>query len=293
MSNEYTYQWNADTYEDSDDRTEPILKISKSSLGSFQWCPQRYEYQYPMRLPIDQTDVMRKGSIIHNAREDWFKDVDIKKAETLSGDELASYFLSVYPIDDYSDMYQTMAIDDANRFMDSKIEDKVEEFLPVVNEIMLDAEIVIPRDIMGDQFTLGHDYVVHLQGIIDRMYVEDGGYIPMELKTGNWKDWKKTMMRKEMAFYQILFENCSRETLLKHNIDPDINMTHWGWYYPASNYTYVEEVKKSSKKAVMKGIAKLLHSYEMKHFEAKFYAKTCVNCSFYGMCPAATNDGWN
>ena len=61
----------------------------------------------------------------------------------------------------------------------------------------------------------------------------------------------------------------------------------------SANYTYVEEVKKSSKKAVMKGIAKLLHSYEQRNFEAKFYAKTCINCSFYGICPAATNDGWN
>ena len=32
---EYTYDWKPENY---DDPTEPILKISKSSLGSFDWC---------------------------------------------------------------------------------------------------------------------------------------------------------------------------------------------------------------------------------------------------------------
>ena len=38
---EYTYQWKP---ENMDDPNEPILKITKSSLGSFNWCPKKYEF---------------------------------------------------------------------------------------------------------------------------------------------------------------------------------------------------------------------------------------------------------
>ena len=50
---EYTYQWNPDGYNHRG--KEPILKITKSSFGSFQWCPKKYEFSYVQRLPQDQT----------------------------------------------------------------------------------------------------------------------------------------------------------------------------------------------------------------------------------------------
>ena len=63
-TNEYTYQWQPENY---GQEGEPILKISKSALGSYQWCPKRYEFQYVEKRPIETTEVMIKGSIIHNA----------------------------------------------------------------------------------------------------------------------------------------------------------------------------------------------------------------------------------
>ena len=95
---EYTYQWD-------NQLEEPILKISKSSMGSYNWCPTKYQFQYIEGRPIDQTEVMRKGTIIHNSREDWFNTVDVKKAESMDEDELKVYFMSLYPIDDYTDVY--------------------------------------------------------------------------------------------------------------------------------------------------------------------------------------------
>ena len=44
---EYTYKWNPD-------EDVPILKITKSSLGSFQFCPINYKYGY-----LD--DIKQKG----------------------------------------------------------------------------------------------------------------------------------------------------------------------------------------------------------------------------------------
>jgi len=42
----------------------------------------------------------------------------------------------------------------------------------------------------------------------------------------------------------------------------------------------------------MKNIAKLIHAYEQKIFETKFYYKTCTHCSFFGLCDAAQDSGW-
>ena len=286
--NDYTYQWKPENY---GQEGEPILKISKSSLGSYQWCPKRYEFQYVEKRPIETTEVMIKGSIIHNAREAFFNAFDVKKAENLSHEELVNYCLSLHPIDDYTEMYEAMSIFEANRFKESLAEGTTENFVPVVNEAMLDARITIRSD-ENPKYELSQDYTVHLQGIIDRMFREGDRYIPMELKTGGWKDWKKTMMRKEMAFYKILFENTPNAELEEMGLDPEIPISHWGWYYPAANYIYVEDAKKSSMTAVKKGIAEMIHSYETGIFPTKYFAKTCSNCSFFGICDAANTESW-
>jgi len=175
---EYTYKWDADN---ADNEELPVLKITKSSFGSFQWCPKKYEFAYIERLPQETSDAMWKGTIIHNAREDFFNQFDIKKAETLTQGELVDYCMSLYPIDENTDMYETMSVFEANRFLESVKTEGTNQFLPVVNEAMLDAEIIIGRN-DNPKFPLQRDYVVHLQGIIDRMFQDGQAYIPMELK---------------------------------------------------------------------------------------------------------------
>jgi len=285
---EYTYEWYPEKY---DDPNEPILKITKSSFGSFQWCPKKYEFSYPLRLPQATTEAMIKGTVVHNSREDFFNQFDIKTAENLSYDELVTYNMGLHPIDDYTDMYKIISTFEADRFLEAKAKDKLDEYIPVINEVMLDAEIVIPHSI-NPKCVLERDYVVHLQGIIDRMFIQDGKYIPIELKTGPWKDYKLTMMRKEMAFYKLLIENATDESLANAGIDRDIPITNWGWYYPQSNYIQVEAAKKASMNAVYRGITQLIKAYEEKEFNAKYYYNTCQHCSFYSICPAAQDSEW-
>tara|TARA_R100000656_G_scaffold117191_2_gene90500 strand:+ start:428 stop:1309 length:882 start_codon:yes stop_codon:yes gene_type:complete len=285
---EYTYEWYPEHYSDN---SKPILKITKSSFGSFQWCPKKYEFSYPLRLPQTTSEAMLKGTQVHNSREDYFEVFDIKKAENLSHSELVDYNMSLHPIDGNTDMYKTIATFEAQRFIDARDEDKLHEYLPVVNEEILDAEIFIPHA-LNPKCILERDYHVHLQGIIDRMYLEDNAYIPMELKTGPWKDYKLTSMRKELAFYKLLIENATPESLAAAGIDGDIPITHWGWYYPASNYIQVEIAKKQSTNAVMRGITQIIAAYERKEFNAKYYFKTCEYCSFLPICPAAQGEEW-
>ena len=286
---EYTYQWNVE-----DD--EPTLKITKSSYGSFKWCPKKYEFSYIDRLPQDTTEAMIKGTVVHNSREDFFEDFDIKKAENMSNEELITYNMGLHPVDDYTDIYRNISVFEANRFIEAREEDKLDSYLPIINEVMLDAELFIPQDI-NPKCVLERDYTIHLQGIIDRMFIDNGGYVPVELKTGPWKDYKRTSMRQELAFYKLLIENATDEVLENAGIDRNIPITHWGWYYPVSNYIEVEEVKKTSVNAVIRGITQLIKAYEDKHnggeqFPAKYYFKTCQHCSFIDICDAAQAAEW-
>ena len=293
---EFTYDWKPENY---DDPSMPILKITKSSLGSFDWCNKKYDFSYIQRLPQDQSEAMRKGTVLHNHREDFFNDFDVKKADSLSADEVGEYITGLTPIDEYYDISLTIASFETNRYLEARTENKTEEYLPVCNEGKFDAEITIPQgpykgdaSLNYEPFTLQRDYKIHIQGIIDRIFLENGGYVPFEFKTGPWKDYKAGSMRKEMAFYQLLIENAPEEVLIKNGLDPNIPVTHWGWYYPVSNYVFAQPVKTRSMTSVMYSIAKLLRAYEMKQFPTKFYYKTCSFCSFFGICDAAQEDTW-
>ena len=143
---------------------------------------------------------MIKGTIVHNAQEEFWEIVKIDDAMKFVEDpmKLQKHFRSLYPETDneeYEMLYTAMSAYNTERFIECKKDDTLDSFIPIGNEIKLDAK-----------FTTESGITVHLQGIIDRLFFEDNGYIPMELKTGAWKDSKKTMMRKEMAFYKLLFD---------------------------------------------------------------------------------------
>ena len=287
---DFTYDWKP---ENAEDPSKPILKISKSSLvGAFAWCNKKYEFAYIQRLPTDQTEAMRKGTVLHNYREDFFNEFDIKKAEAMNNSEVLEYCTSLMPIDEYYDLSLTVAAFEAQRFIEARSEERIDEFLPVINEKLFDCEITVPKNV-SKKYPLQRDYVVRLQGIIDRVFIENGKLIPFEYKTGSWKDSKASSMRQEMAFYQLMIENAPEEVLEKHGLTKDMEVSHWGWYYPVANHITVEPVKKRSMTALWDNIAKLIYTYEQGHFPASFYMKTCSQyCSYYGICEAAQNDSW-
>ena len=272
---EYTYKWNPE-------EESPILKITKSSLGSFQFCPINYKYGYLDDIKQKTSPAMLKGTIIHNAEEDFWKMVNVEEALEYKDEpmKLQKHFRSIYPEapeDDYEDIYRAMTAYNTERFLECIEEETLDNFIPVGNEVKVNAS-----------FTTEDGVTVHLQGIIDRIFYEDGGYIPMELKTGAWKDTKKTNMRKEMAFYKLLFENADPDSIREAGLDPDIPITHWGWYFPASNYIYAEEVQKRSTTAVLNSMDKLINAYNENEFPAAYYYKKCIHCGHYDHCEAAS-----
>ena len=280
---EFTYQWNPENF---DDETEPILKITKSSLSTFKWCNRQYLHQYIERLPQDTSPAMIKGSTVHNAYESLWDDFNITKAQDMDEIELHEYFTGLFPIDDYGDVYDSVIAFETQRFFQAKEDGALESYIPIENEIKLDAELLIPFD-ADPKYELKRSYVVHLQGIIDRVFMEDGHCFPMELKTGLWKDTKLSGMRGEMAFYKLLMDLAEDEN--GERLFPPV--TKWGWYYPESNYCYLEEIKASSVTALSKRFVKLIWSYENNKFPASFYYRKCQHCSFLGLCEAAGETG--
>lgn len=272
---EYTYQWNPEWEEDP---SMPQLKVTKSSLNTFEFCRKQYEFQYIEGRRSEPNAAMARGSAVHNSYEDFYNEFEMKKAEGMNENLLYEYCMGLFPIDDYGEVYQKMSAFETERFMISKSAESLGNYLPVGNEIRCNAKLDIAKD-ANSRFTLQRDYTVHLQGIIDRVFQEGNGFIPVELKTGQWKDRKQTNMRNEMAFYKILMD-----------ADPDITftpITHWAWYYPDSNYFQSEEVKTRNINNVEKRIAKLLYAYEQGIFPASYYPAKCQHCSFIGICDSA------
>ena len=93
-------------------------------------------------------------------------------------------------------------VGEAKRFMVSN----PDAFKPVGNELGVDA--LVELDINGTKVQ------VHLNGFIDRLFLDDNGdYHVHELKTGMWKD-KKTKyqsMAKEMAFYVYMLSKSTAD----------------------------------------------------------------------------------
>ena len=231
---------------------------------------------------------MLRGTIVHNAQEDFWKMVDTEKAMTHIDDtnKLVKHFREYYPQgkdEDTNDLYRAMSAWQAERFIECVHEGTVENFVPVGNEIILNA-----------RYRIG-GINIHLQGIIDRLFYDDGGYIPFELKTGLWKDSKKTAMRKEMAFYQLLYEEADPDELEALGLNPHIGISHWGWFFPKSNYIFVEEVKKRSMTSVINSIQKLVDAYMLKEFPFSYFHKKCIHCGHFDHCEATgggTNYDW-
>jgi CRISPR/Cas system-associated exonuclease Cas4 (RecB family) len=273
---EYTYQWESSWVNNPD---KPLLKITKSSLGAFKWCKKQYEFSYIDRRPVEVTEPMIKGTFIHDSVEDFYNSVDIKKAENMSMVEVKDYFTGLFPISDYMDLSDSIVLFQTQRFLDAKENNNLEEFLPAGNEMLFNARLLITNN-LHNKYPLINNHIVHIQGIIDRIFKEGDSYIPMELKTGPWKD-NKTGIRRELAFYKILMENSPDCGLLPIN--------HWGWYYPASNHITVEKVKKATMTSTMKAIAELIYAYENNEFPTSFFHKKCVHCSFIDICPASSD----
>ena len=163
-------------------------------------------------------------------------------------------------------------------FENARMKLDAENPLPVANEVRV--EVRVDMDIEG-YGTVPVQFV----GIIDRVFnaPDGGGLMLYELKTGKWKSGKATEMRKEMAYYKFLIEQCDADYRAELGIDRPI--THWGWRFSAADHWHTEKTKTVSERSMMKRVRDLIRMYLENHFPPTKDDFKCSWCSAIELCP--------
>ena len=265
-----SYGWTLDTKE-----PDIILRISKSSLNTFQFCEQQYFIKYILGVKEKENDDMIRGTNVHDAVEDIYDCFDIPVAEEVFHrfgiEALENHFHTYIPfrskekewggevkpslpftLDEEVHLKKWLNAE-AGRFM---VSDK-KNFLPVINEDSLDAVIDVEVD--------GKTILIHLTGIIDRAYMDPAGDIHIhELKTGLWKhsDFKLESMQKEMAFYVYLLRKSKNHALSGKTA------IYWGWDHTKGDvvgsnriYRFVENVRSDAIQKMLKDLKSLVRMH--------------------------------
>ncbi len=251
-----------------------LLRVSKSSLNTFQFCEQQYFIKYILGVKEMENDNMRRGTNVHDALEDFYDAIDLEYAKVCQDEgginAVYRYFATFIPsmskekeykgevspstpftLGEEEHLDRLMQIE-ASRFMTSDLEN----FLPVINEDSLDAIIDLNVD--------GKTILVHLTGIVDRAFADGAGNLHIhELKTGLWKhsDFKLDSMRKEMAFYVYLLRKSKGHPL------SGTTATYWGWDHTKGDtegkelYRFVENVRSDSIQEVIRDLKSLVRMH--------------------------------
>jgi len=309
-----SYAWHPNFVHE--DHPNVVLRVTKSSLSTFQFCQQQYFAKYVLGVKEPQNDNMLRGTNVHdayeyildhvldvekamqirdekgyNALEEYFQTL-IPESQVSKGwdDEIAQHTGEEYGLDEEKHLARLMTAE-AQRFMTCD----PEYFKPLGNERGVDA--LIDLDVNGTKVT------IHASGIIDRLFVAPNGELHIhELKTGEWKgnhgDAKYKGMAKEMAYYVWL---------LRKSDDPELggaNIQHWGWdhtkgYKDSQRDTIYRFVEGAKTKIVMEMLDDLTAlvaahlrytgDFNGKHFEVKSsHAERYICepwCKVKGYCP--------
>jgi len=273
-----------------------VIRISKSTLTSPLWCAQQMwiEQNYPRKQELVKHLVV--GDDIHNGLEMYYDNLeqsgdseDLHKAAK-AGIDISKTLSRHIPtptqiINNRRDENKEFPFyeDDYNRNMswlmkyESARMSISKTAMPLANEVRIEVkrEVEVP----------GYGTIpVQFVGIIDRIFeATDGGLLLFELKTGKWKDNKMSNMRKEMAYYKFLIDNCDSAFLKDNNIDRPV--THWGWRYSAADHWTIEKVKTVSERSMMKLMRDLIKMYLDEHFPTTEQDFKCGYCQVIELCP--------
>ncbi len=297
-----TYAWSPD------DDSGMILRVTKSALGTFNWCKKQYEFEKMMGLRgLTQPHHIR-GVNLHNALEEFYERIDTDVVlealdAGLKQKALALVYAAFPPPEELhrheedeasgttvlqygeGDGIRTLAEWELERIEITR----GEEFMPVGNEQWVDVVTEIEVD--------GQVVPIEIRGFIDRIFRDEaGGLALMELKSGKWKGSKVSSMRQELAVYKFLLDE-KRKTpegklwLAERGLDAPV--THWGWRFPMGDinggdgpHWDYEPVKKQSMNAMMKRLKDLIRAHLKQEFPPVADAFKCSFCDQMSYCPA-------
>ena len=285
--NRSTYAWNPDMQ-------DKILRVTKSSSGTFSTCPQQYYFSNILGLRGEEQDYHIRGSNVHDAVEYWWKAMEDEVVEVfdliLAGqkDKALSKCIEVLPTPPEPYIYGEP--EQLELYVKWQFErlcncdaSEIKDWFPVGNE----SEIHATRVVTASD---GTEVAIHMKGYIDRMFTDDDkqGIILMELKTGKWTKYKPAHMRAEMQFYRMMLEHSPHMEFLP--------VVGWGWQFPGGGinggdgpvWDY-EPVNGPGGRYAPKTIEKRLTALVDAHLARDFPAKKsvlCGWCDFMERCPA-------
>ena len=247
------YDWNPN------DQDGSILRVSKSSLGTYEWCPQQYYVARFLRIKEEQNDAMTRGSNVHDFVEFFWADFNAEEevmelhesGKTEEARELFYTHATPEPPEPYEFGEPEQILQWLEWQYQRLIRGGVKNWRPVSVEAHVHANRYVEVE--------GEHIPVHLSGFIDSIfYTGHGTFALMELKTGKWKQRSGLpKMRKEMGFYQMFLNNSPHSEFLP--------ISHWGWEFPGGaenggerNALVYEGARTTSLDSVEKSLKKLV-----------------------------------
>ena len=296
--NEYPFEdllesYSKSTYGWAPEMEDSILRVTKSSLGTFDFCPKQYYFQNIMKLRGEEKDHHIRGNNVHDMTEYFWLEAPSHIDEIVEDIEEGNLHLAreklhaiiPEPPEPYAFGEEEQITQWVDWQFDRLVATKGIDWFPVGNE----AEVHATRTVEVD----GKMVPIHMRGFIDRIFESEKGYILMELKTGKWKGSKASSMRAEMQFYRMMLDNSPHIEFLP--------ITHWGWEFPGGginngdgpHWDYESTSDRKAKYAtntVEKRLKRLVKAHLDKNFPAERNDFKCVWCDFMEHCPAWTQE---
>ena len=211
------YAWDPNNHDGT------ILRVTKSSIGTFGWCPQQYYLEKFKGHRGETVYYHTRGLNVHDFVE-WFWD-NIDKKELLkliNGND--TYKAFKYVMDKFphpEEPYEFGEIEQINQWVEWQLQRLVITNGNCWEPVGVEANIHATRMVDVD----GEMIPIHMRGFIDSIFnTGENGFALMELKTGKWNKNKPSAMRKEMQFYRMMLEHSPHHEFLP--------ITHWGWEFP-------------------------------------------------------------
>jgi len=237
---------------------------SKSSLQTYNQCPQRFYFEYIAKRPEEQTfDAMERGTIFHSMIEGFYNKIDVEQLKMLPLEEetIRLYFRSLieYVYDEETHLlYDNFTIIEAARWVKcvkTKGDTAINYFKPVLQE----KEIVNEKN--------------DTRGKVDWVFLSfDDEYVIGEIKTG--KPYEISEIRKELCFLTLLIKGTG--VLPK---DPKYIFC----YYPKVQEVLFEQPKQQSMNALYRMYAKAVQGLKDKDFH-KNIGTLCNYCPYALQC---------
>jgi hypothetical protein len=251
-----TYAWNP-----NEDETK-ILRVTKSSYGTFGWCPQQYYLEKFKGLRGETVDHHIRGLNVHDMME-WFWANFTGKEEALaliaSGDIDAAKAVFHDAIPQPPEPYEYGEDEQIHQWVEWQFHRLLYTMGEQWEPVAIEANIQATRFVEVN----GEHIPIHMNGFIDGLFADNDGFALMELKTGKYNKNKPTAMRKEMQFYKMMLEHSPHYEYLP--------ITHWGWEFPGGGINggdgptvFYEETKKGGRyaaKSIEKGLVRLVEAH--------------------------------